>query len=406
MGHVSGPISVSQAQALVLDAAELLGTETLEPSAALGRVLAADLSAKGDSPPFSSSAMDGYAIVDGPAGRRLPVTGESRAGTPSAQAVGPDNAARISTGAAVPEGATAVIRQEDVQESGEAIRTLTETSGGENIREAGEDIRQGEVVLAGGIRLSWAQLAAAIAAGAPLLTVASRPRVGILSTGDELRPAGAVLRPGEIHNSNGPMLCALTRCAGAEPVEGTALPDERGATEAGIADALGQVDVLIICGGVSVGPHDHVKGALSRLGVAERFWRVALQPGKPTWFGTRADQLVFGLPGNPVSAAVTFTLFVAPALRALQGQTGEPARVRAVLTRAIKRSPDRAQAVRVHLDASAGELRAAPTGPQHSHRIRSLLCASALALVPEGPGELAAGQHVALVALPGSIPVP
>lgn len=406
MGTVTAPISVRDAQALVLGTVKLLAAEALEPSAALGRVLAADLRAEVDLPPFSASAMDGYAIVAGPAGRRLPVMGESRAGAPSAVPATPRSAVRISTGAAVPDGATAVIRQEEVQVSSAAIETLAPTAAGENIRAAGEDIRRGETVLLGGTRLGWAQIAAAVAAGATLLRVGGRPRVGILCTGDELRAPGAVLGPGEIHNSNGPMLAALTRYAGGEPVTGEPLPDEREATERGIQDALGQVHVLIICGGVSVGPHDHVKGALHRLGVQERFWRVALQPGKPTWFGTRGDQLVFGLPGNPVSVAVTFTLFVEPALRALQGQPAEPAAAQATLTHAIQRSPDREQAVRVELDPGAGELRATPTGPQHSHRLRSLLGADALALIPAGPGEVAAGENVRLVALAGIIPLP
>ena len=172
-------------------------------------------------------------------------------------------------------------------------------------------MRSGEVVLAPAPLLGAAELGAAVSAGAAELTVYRRPRVQVLCTGDELRAPGEPLGPGEIHNSNAPMLNALAAAEGA--VTGTArrLPDDRAATEAGLATALESADVVIISGGVSVGPHDHVKAALAELGVEEVFWRVALQPGKPTWFGRRGSVLVFGLPGNPVSAVVTFSLFVA-----------------------------------------------------------------------------------------------
>jgi molybdopterin molybdotransferase len=197
------------------------------------------------------------------------------------------------------------------------------------------------------------------------------------------------------------MLDALAEAEGA--IAGTAqrLRDDPAATEAGLEAALASADVVIVTGGVSVGPHDHVKPALAALGVEEVFWRVALQPGKPTWFGRRGPVLVFGLPGNPVSAVVTFSLFVRPALAALQGRSVAPGlETEAVLATAVRRNPDREQAVRVRLERRNGTLVATPNGPQGSHIVTSLLGADALAFIPAGEGELEAGAAVALERLP------
>ena len=329
------------------------------------------------------------------------MVGESRAGTPSAAALGDASAIRISTGGAIPAGATAVIPQENVEVRDGTILTQTVVMAGDHVRDAGEDMRSGETVMRAGMTLGAAELGAAVAAGAAELSVYRRPRVQVLCTGDELRAPGEPLGPGEIHNSNAPMLDALAAAEGA--IAGTArrLPDDRAATEAGLASALDAADVVIVSGGVSVGPHDHVKPALAGLSVEEVFWRVALQPGKPTWFGRRGAVLVFGLPGNPVSAVVTFSLFVRPALAALQGRTEEHLlEPEAVLGVAIRRNPDREQAVRVRLERRNGKLVAVPNGPQGSHIVTSLLGADALAFVPAGEGELEAGAAVALERLP------
>jgi molybdopterin molybdotransferase len=385
-----------------LSTVQPLGSERLPIDQAHGRVLAADLPATGDVPPFPCSAMDGYAILDGEAGRILTVVGESRAGTPSPQPLSEGKAIRISTGAAIPDGATAVIPQENV-DAGEDGTILTDAAvtEGEHVRNAGEDMRAGETVLRTGTTLGAAELGAAVAAGAAELTVYRRPRVQVLSTGDELRAPGEALGPGEIHNSNAPMLTALATAEGALAATPQRLPDDRIATEKGLAGALETNDVVIVTGGVSVGPHDHVKPALASLQVEEVFWRVALQPGKPTWFGHRGATLVFGLPGNPVSAVVTFSLFVRPALAALQGRR-EPALLesQAVLGTAVRRNPDREQAVRVRLEQRKGALVAIPNGPQGSHIVTSLLGADALAFVPAGEGELEVGTPVALAPLP------
>jgi molybdopterin molybdotransferase len=392
-------ISVTHARELVLEQVISLRCEQVPIDAALGRVLAADVRAAGDVPPFPCSAMDGYAVLAGPAGRVLTVVGESRAGAPTEREVRDGTAIRISTGAAVPNGATAVIPQEEVTLDADAIQTNAKTAAGDHIRAAGEDIAVDTTVLEAGVRLGAVELGAATAAGAGAVTVARRPRVSVLCTGDELRAPGEPLRPGEIHNSNAPMLTGLAHNAGALAGSGQRLPDDHDATEAGISEALGNSDVVIITGGVSVGPHDHVKPVLAALGVVEVFWSVALQPGKPTWFGTAPNgQLVFGLPGNPVSAVVTFSLFVAPALAALQGEkrhrTLEP---EAVLGVDVPRNPHREQAVRVRLTRGGdGQPVAVPNGAQGSHILTSLLGADALAMIPAGQGAAPAGSVVAL----------
>jgi molybdopterin molybdotransferase len=396
-------ITVANARETVLHHVHPLGVERVPIDAGLDRVLAADLVATGDVPPFACSAMDGYALraIDADAGRQLQIVGESRAGAPSDRELRDGEAMRISTGAALPPGADAVIPQENVDLDGDVVSLNSPITTGDNVRHAGEDMRAGVTALTAGTSLGVAELGIAVAAGAGELSVARRPRVAVICTGDELRAPGEPLRPGEIHNSNAPMLTALATRCGAITTPAERVGDDRAATERTLAAALDQADVLVITGGVSVGPHDHVKPALAALGVQEHFWRVALQPGKPTWFGTRDSKLVFGLPGNPVSAVVTFTLFARPALAALQGAAEERGpRTSAELGVAIARNPRRDQAVRVRLEYRDGATLAFPTGPQGSHIITSLLAADALAVVPAGDGELAAGTRVALETVP------
>jgi molybdopterin molybdotransferase len=390
-------ITIAEARRRVLQTTKCLGSERLAIEDARERVLAADLQAAGDVPPFPCSAMDGYAITPGPPNRTLTIVDESRAGAPATHRLTDGEAIRISTGGAIPAGATAVIRQEDVEIRNGSVIPQAATTLGENLREAGEDMRAGTTVLRAGTWLGAAELGAAVAAGAADLLVSRRPTVQVLATGDELRPPGEPLGPGEIHNSNGPMLVALATGQGAVCPAPGRLPDDRAATERGLEASLRTSDVVIVSGGVSVGPHDHVKPALAALGVEEVFWRVALQPGKPTWFGTRGDVLVFGLPGNPVSAVVTFSLFVRPALAALQQRTDDYSlESEATLATAVPRNHDREQAIRVRLERSNGRLVALPNGPQGSHIVTSLLGAGALALIPAGEGQLDAGTMVAL----------
>lgn len=386
-------LSLAEARRIVVDAAGgPRGDEEVAIGDALGRVLAREVVAAGDVPPFANSAMDGFAVAPGPAGRELRIVGESRAGRPAARAPAQGEAIRISTGAALPDGADTVVPVEHVREEGDRIAVEREVARGANVRGAGEDMRAGEVVLAAGTALRAGELGAAVAAGRASVRCHRAPRVAVVVTGDELVAPGAPLSPGRIHNSNGTVLAALARRDGAVPVAPAAdesVGDDPAATERALACALEAADVVVVSGGVSVGRHDHVKAALEALGVQERFWRVALKPGKPTWFGTRDRTLVLGLPGNPVSAAVCFVLFARPALRALQGLDPLPEPLRARLAHDVRRSPDREQAVRVALrPAPDGGLEARSTGAQSSHLMTSLVGADGLALVPAGDGVL------------------
>lgn len=395
----AGLIPIATARERILAACAPLAREPVPIGNALDRVLATAVTASADVPPFVNSAMDGFAVKAGASSRTLRVVGEARAGAATNVAVSDGEAIRVSTGAPLPAGADAVIPIEQVRDDGDTILLEAPVRPGQHVRQAGEDLRAGTVVLPAGTRLGAAELGVAVGAGAGAVACAAQPRVAILCTGDELREPGAALGPGAIHNSNAVMLAALARRAGAEALAPRIVRDDRDETGAALAAALAAADVVVCSGGVSVGPHDHVKDALAALGVAERFWRVNLQPGKPTWFGARGTQLVFGLPGNPVSAFVSFLLFARPALLALQGATVPlPARADAVLTTDVPRR-DREQVLRVRLDLSPGGLRATPNGSQRSHVSSSLVGADALAFLAPGEGVAGAGTSVPVEAI-------
>ena len=358
----------------------------------LGRVIAEDVVADVDLPPFVSSAMDGYAVAAGAEGE-LEVIGESRAGHPAEVEVRPGTAVRISTGAVVPAGAGAVVPVERVEERGATV-VVPRLDAGANIRAAGEDVRAGEVVIGPGTQAGAAEAGVLAAVGRSHVRCARRPRVAVLATGDELRAPGEELGPGQIRDSNAVALAAQAGLAGADVVSNEVVGDSFESTVDALRSALDRADVLVVSGGVSVGPHDHVKPALAELGVEEVFWGVSLKPGKPTWFGRLGDRLVFGLPGNPVSAMVTFQLFGVPALRALQGAPHTPARAGARLGAAVRLNAQREQAIRCRLAAGDDGWVVEPTKAQGSHVLTSMLGARALAFVPPGDGELPAGARV------------
>jgi molybdopterin molybdotransferase len=386
-------IPVAEARSRVLRAVSRLAPEPVPVADALGRVLAEDVESPISVPPFDSSAMDGYAVIAG-AAAELELIGEARAGHPAEAAVRPGTAIAISTGAPVPEGATAVVPVEHTEAAGAAVR-VPDTEPGANIRRAGEDIAAGETVLRAGEALEPAGLGVAASVGRASLSCALRPRVALLVTGDELTDPGEPLAPGGIYSSNAYALAAQVERAGATLAMRERVADTAQATRAALGSALDEADVVVVSGGVSVGPHDHVKPALAELGVEQRFWGVSLRPGKPAWFGTLGDKLAFGLPGNPVSAMVTFQLFVRPALAALQGADPSISRTAARLEQAVARNPRREQAVRVRLAAGDDGWRVTPTkGAQGSHVLTSMLGANALALIASGEGEAAAGELV------------
>ena len=387
-------LSVDDARARVLAAVRVLGPEQVAVADALGRVVAEDVVADITLPPFDSSAMDGFALVAGPAGE-LPVVGESQAGAPFDGRVEHGQAVRISTGAVIPDGADAVVPIERVEVQDQTVRVpATET--GANVRRAGEDVEPGRLLIAGGSELGPAELGMLASLGRTDVSVARRPRVAIAATGDELVQPGEPLAPGQIYDSNATALAALATRSGADARIAPRIPDAADATKAAIETAADGADVLCITGGVSVGPHDHVKPALTELGFEEQFWRVALKPGKPLWFGVRDGQYAFGLPGNPASALVTFQLFARPALRALQGADPSQARSIAVLDGPVKAEPSRDQAVRCRLRMADDGWHAQPTGPQGSHVMSSMVGAAALAIIPAGDRDLAPGERVVI----------
>jgi molybdopterin molybdotransferase len=402
------PIDLDEARRQVLASAAPLGREDVDLGAAHGRVLATAVRAGENVPGFDNSAMDGYAVRSADiaeAGKPRPVTlrlgGEARAGAPAEAAVGEGEAIAISTGAMLPSGADAVVRLEDTSApaAGEVeIRAAAEA--GANVRRAGEDLRAGEPVLEKGTVLGAAELGVLSSAGVATPSCLRRPRVAVLTTGDELRGPADDLPPGGVRNTNLFAVPALVRESAAECVAAGTVGDDEERTAAALEGALERADALVVCGGVSVGAHDHVRPVLARIGVEERFWRVALKPGKPTYFGTRGEQLVFGLPGNPVSAIVTFLLLARPALLALAGRDPAADRLTATLAEPIARLPQRAQAVRVELGGSRGAAVARPTGPQGSHVLSSMLGADGLALVAAGEGELGEGEPVEVELLP------
>ena len=386
------PIGIEEARRLVLAEISPLEAGDVPVDEALGRVLAEDVHSDVDVPPFDSSAMDGFAVGPGATGA-LPVVGESSAGHPFTGALEAGEAIRISTGAVVPEGAATVVPVERTETAGGRVDVGTPEEGA-NIRRAGEDVTAGSTVLTHGTELGPAELGVLASVGRASAACARRPRVAVLATGDELAPPGAPPEPGRIWSSNPLTVGAQVARAGGEVVLSETVPDSAEATRVALSRALAGADVVCVSGGVSVGEHDHVKGAFAALGVEERFWRVAMRPGQPTWFGMAGPIAAFGLPGNPVSAMVTFHLFARPALRALQGADPAATRATAALAEPVARHPRREQAVRVRLEDAGDGRRATPTGPQGSHILTSMVGADGLALIPSGEGEMAAGERV------------
>ncbi|MDD4880240.1 MAG: molybdopterin molybdotransferase MoeA [Gallionellaceae bacterium] len=318
-------LSVDEARARVLTGARpLTETGTIQADQALGRVLAAPLTSGIAVPPLDNSAMDGYALrlSDCAEGRWLPVSQRIPAGH-IGQPLQAGTAARIFTGAPVPEGTDTVVMQEDCEVDDGRVRVQRAPKTGANIRRAGEDIRVGQTVLTPGDRLTPARLGVAASVGATDLTVYRRLKVAVFFTGDEIVMPGQPLAPGRIYNSNRATLRGLLDQLGCEIVDLGQVPDRLGATVAVLERAAAQADVVITSGGVSVGEEDHVKAALERLGRID-MWQVAMKPGKPLVHGRVGDSDFLGLPGNPVSAFVVFCLFARPFLLARMGAAVAP----------------------------------------------------------------------------------
>ncbi|HEX4931333.1 MAG TPA: gephyrin-like molybdotransferase Glp [Gaiellaceae bacterium] len=366
----------------------------LSLDAALARVLAEDVTSRVDLPPFASSAMDGFAVHADDLPGRLPVVFRIAAGRPADRPLERGEAMEISTGGAVPEGADAVVPVESVVATDNSVEIPEPVSAGAHVRPAGGDVRAGDVLLEAGAVLGAAQIGALAAVGVAEVLCARRPTVVVLSTGTELRAPGEELRPGQIYESNGPMLLAAFEAAGAIVERIGPIPDDEESHRVALGRGLA-ADVLVSSGGVSVGPHDLVRRILGELGVEEEFWGVAVRPGKPLAFGSRGATLVFGVPGNPVSALVAVELFVRLALLALQGAARPgPRYASGRLASARRRNPARDDLVRARTRDDEGETLLEPLSGQESHMIARAAAADALVLVPAGDGELSAGARV------------
>ena len=384
----------------MLERVRPLPTETVETGEALGRVLGADVVGADDVPPFDNSAMDGFAVraadtagASDAAPVSLALADESRAGRPATRSLRAGEAIRISTGAVIPDGADAVVRVEDTNDRGDTVAVKVAVPVGKEIRRAGDDIRAGERVLERGTRVGPAELGVLASVGAAAVECSLRPAVAVIATGDELVSPGRPLAPGQIRNTNVYSVPAQALGAGAEVSSAVTVGDDHDATVAAVAHGL-DADALVLSGGVSVGEHDHVKDALAEHGVEQVFWGVALRPGHPTWFGMRGSTFVFGLPGNPVSAMVTFHLFVRPALLALAGAAQLRRRATAVIDEPYAKRPGRAHVVRCTLEARDDGWHVRPTKAQGSHVLTSMLGAQAFALLEMERGDVAEGERV------------
>ncbi|MBA3735817.1 MAG: molybdopterin molybdotransferase MoeA [Actinobacteria bacterium] len=387
-------ISLEEALARILERVRPLNAEPVALADAARRVIAEDARSFVDLPPFASSAMDGFAVRSCDTPGRLHVVARIAAGVPASRSLEPGEAMGIATGGVVPDGADAVIPIEYVVEYDNEVEIEQPVGQGDNVRPRGSDVSADDVVVSRGARLGPAQIGALAAAGLEHVSASRRPRVAVLATGTELRRPGEPLGPGEVYEANGVLLATAFASAGAEvqtlPTVADDATSHRRALELGL-----EADVLVTSGGVSVGPHDLVRGLLSELGVEEVFWGVAVKPGKPLAFGVRGPTLVFGLPGNPVSSLVGAEVFVRPALLALQGaNVPGPVYSAGSLASGLRRNTRRDEFVRARTVSSAAGVVLEPIVGQESHMIARAATADALVLAPRGEGELSAGEMV------------
>lgn len=400
-------LPVDDALAIIAASVPLLEIEEAAPGDALGRALAAPVVAACDLPPFDNSAVDGYAVAsaefarpDAEIGAALRVRGAVTAGGDAAPPLGPGETIRVMTGGRVPDGADAVIKREDVSETDGVAVFWGGAPAGANIRRRGHEIRAGERACAAGEIVNPGSLGLLVSLGVERVRVRRRPRVAILATGDELLAAGAAPRAGHIYDSSTPILTALVASAGAIPVSLPLARDDRDELAQRFREGL-EHDVFVTTGGVSVGDHDFTKEILESLGVAIRFWKVAMKPGKPLVFGERGATRVFGLPGNPGSSLATFERFVRPALRKMAGDPAwAPRDADAILDAPCENAGRRVVFLRAHAALRDGALHARPLGAQGSGTLRSVAECNAFIILPPDSPRLAAGARVRVQLLP------
>lgn len=391
-------LSFDEARALVLRDVTALGDERVFVADADGRALAEDVTAASPLPAFDHSAMDGYALatrdLDASGPFTLPVAFESQAGS-VARALDPRTACRIFTGAPLPRGADAVLMQENVTRSSDAISFAERPRPFQHVRRAGEDVATGDVVLRRGTLLDPGKIALVAALDRAWVTVTRRPRVVVVATGDELRNPGEPPRAGSIPESNAIFVAAWARRAGATVTVAPFVRDDLATAERDLTAALAGADLVCTIGGVSVGDHDVVKEALTRAGVTITFHKVAMKPGKPLTLGRRGATHVLGLPGNPASASLTFLVFGVPLLERMLGLPDRGFRTEKVrLARAIDRKPGRLELVRARLLEAGGVLEVEPAKNQASGAALSFAEADALVVVGADVSRIEEGTMV------------
>jgi molybdopterin molybdotransferase len=396
-------IEVDEARTIILEKIQPLGVEKVSINDALGRVLAEDIISGVNNPPMDNSAMDGYALIAADIQTATPETpvalemiDEIAAGYASDNTLKAGQAMRIMTGAPIPRGADAVIMQEDTEKNGARVLVKDRADVGENIREAGEDVRIGDIVIGKGAPLSPAQIGMLAVVGRSQVYVGQRPKVAILSTGDEIMELDQARTGPCIYNSNGYMLMAQIRSAGAIPCYlGIARDTEEDLMEK-FTWAL-KCDLVVSSGGVSVGDYDLVKASLHKLGNKMAFWKVAMKPGKPLAFGKIGETPIFGLPGNPVSSFVSFEQFVRPAIKKSLGEKDPmPRAVKARLTRPIRKKAGRLHFLSAVISWDSGEYTVTPAQEQGSGVLKSTVNANGLIVFPLPATEIAAGEQVAV----------
>jgi molybdopterin molybdotransferase len=397
----TGLLSVAQAQARIIEGVTpVSAAETLPVREALARVLAQDIVSPIDVPPHTNSAMDGYAVraADLPDNgvREFPVPGTSWAGRPWLTPIEAGQAVQIMTGGMMPAGADTVVMQEQVEREGDTVRIGSGHRCGQNVRAAGEDVATGQQVLSVGKRLSAADIGVLASLGLGEVSVFRRLKVAFFSTGDELRPVGEALGPGEIYDSNRYTLHGMLKKLDVEIIDMGVVRDQRELIEQAFRDAAASADAIITSGGVSVGEADFVKETLEKLGTMS-FWKIAMKPGRPVAFGHIDAAVFFGLPGNPVSVMVTWFQFVRPALLKMAGETGALGAftLRARTTSALRKRPGRYEFQRGVLEQSApGEFTVRSAGAQGSGILRSMSEANCFILLDPDHTSVEAGEEV------------
>lgn len=389
-------LSVAEARAIMLEAVRELPTETIALDRAYGRILAAPLIATRDQPPFDSSAMDGYAFASAPGLRDLQIVGESAAGHAFTGQLSADEAVRISTGAPLPASADGVLIQEEANlADGRLLGAQVER--GRHVRPRAGDFARGAVLLEKGRRLDPIAVALAASAGTPRLRVVQTPRVAIIAGGDEILQPGQEAAADQVYESGSFAICGLIEAWGGDATRHPALPDQPEAIAAAAEAAMRGADLLVLIGGASVGPHDHARPALQRVGVEIRVEKISVRPGKPTWFGVAPSGLVLGLPGNPASAIVCAMLFLRPLLHRMLGRDADSTRTRtAVLTTPLPANGPREAYLRASVDA---EGRAHAFDDQDSSLLSIFAKANALIQRPANAPPLASGEKAPYIAL-------